>query len=311
VEEVVRIELVLGRFVFAVWAGGVCVSLILLIREWTRAFRFLKSCRIASDREVSLVAPPEGLSSGKEGGSLTSPVRVLVSNRLGSPFCCQWQRPQLVIPEFLLELPSQDLKFIARHELEHLGCGHPLQLFIERLVATAFWFHPVIWWGGQQSALAREYACDDAAVLERQEIVSYLKILLAVAERGLSEEAEGAMLFFGRGASIVALRGRRLLGRAESPLPPLAPERMRWAQIVLAIVALAVSFIWTPLDALASSKTRWSPWPQWSARVLRTFDISARDFEPYEARTRLHEISISSRTRAKQEGEPTSSSSVR
>jgi len=63
--------------------------------------------------------------------------------------------------------------------------GHPLQLFMERLVTSAFWFHPAIWWASRQSALAREYACDDAAVSRQQETVSYLKALLAVAERGL------------------------------------------------------------------------------------------------------------------------------
>jgi hypothetical protein len=293
-KQVVTTETFFGNGVFVIWMTGACVSLLLLIREWIRVFQFLKSCRPPTEQEGSLIALTDGLSCGKNRVRRKKPVELLISSHLGSPFCCQWHKPRLVFPEFLLELPSEDAKFVARHELEHLASGHPLQLFIERIVAIFFWFHPVIWWASQQSSLAREYACDDVAVAERREIVSYLKILVAVAERGLSEEAEGAKLFFGRGASIVALRGRRLLSRAEAPLLSPPAHRGRPAQLTLTIAALAASFIWVPLDALASPRESWSPWPVWSAKVLRTFDIPARDFEPYEIRTRLYEISASS-----------------
>lgn len=301
IEKAVTTETFLGHVALIAWMGGAFVSLVLLVREWICAFRFLKSCRIANEHEKSLVAQTEISHFGENSARKNRPVQFLVSNHLSSPFCCQWHKPHLVIPEFLLELPHEELKFVARHELEHLDCGHPLQLFIERVVATVFWFHPAIWWASRQSSLAREYACDDAAVLERREIVSYLKILLAIAERGLSEEAEGATLFFGRGASIVALRGRRLLNKAEKTPPKNPQGRMPWAQAVLAMLALTSSFIWVPLDALASSQTNWSPWPQWSASVLRAFDIPARDFEPYEVRTRIHEISTTAPPKGRQE----------
>ncbi|HVJ67202.1 MAG TPA: M56 family metallopeptidase [Caulifigura sp.] len=292
-EQVVVMSSAAGRFVLVGWVLGAIVSLMLLTREWSRAFQFLKTCRPAGDRERDLVMQIEGLSRSLEpgdGAQLRS-VQLLLSDRIGSPFCCQWHRPQLVLPEFIAQCSPDEVQSIARHEIEHLRSGHPLQLFVERLVATFFWFHPVVWWAGQQSSIAREFACDDAAVSGRREIITYLKTLIAVAERGMSEEAEGAVLFFGRGASVVAMRGRRLLRRAESSDEERPARRGLGLQVVLVAAALLAAFVWAPLDALASTQTKWSPWPRWSASALRAFDVPARDFEPYDRRTRLHEIS--------------------
>ncbi len=283
-----------GRTLLLIWGTGVMVSLALLIREWVRVFRFVQTCREANDVEAARIIESRSLPAERTAANI-SRVRLLISDDLGSPFCCQWHRPCLVFPEFMLEYPTDELRYIARHEVEHLRSGHPLQLFIERLVGTAFWFHPAISWASRQALLAREYACDDVAVNERLEIVSYLKTLLAIAERGLSEETGGAKLFFGRGASIIALRGRRLVARAESAACAALPTRALRAQLALIMLGVAISCAWVPLDALASGQTHWSPWPQWSAQVLRSFDIPARDFEPYETRSRLHEISVGSR----------------
>ncbi len=293
VERVVAAEAVMGKTVFIIWILGASVSLALLVREWIRAFRFLKSCRIANEQEMALIMPEEEASERKVSIRSKRPVQLLMSRQLGSPFCCQWHQPHLVIPEFMLKLRSDEVKYISRHELEHLRSGHPLQLFIERIVAIVFWFHPAVRWAAQQSSLAREYACDDAAAAKQREILGYLKVLLAVAERGLSEEAEGAKLFFGRGASVLALRGRRLLIRAQSAVSTKSPEGRRWAHAALLLLAMTAPFIWIPLDALAASGTKWSPWPQWSAQTLRAFNIPARDFEPYEVRTRPYELSAS------------------
>lgn len=294
VRQVVLTESLLGRALFGIWGVGVALCLILLISEWLRVFRFLKSCRPANAYEMSLTTEDGGEHGTFHQGQ---PVRVLISRHLGSPFCCQWQTPVLVLPEFILDLRSEEVRFVARHELEHLRSGHPLQLFIERLVSIALWFHPAVWWASRQSSLAREYACDDAAVTERHEVVGYLKTLLAIAERGLAKESNGAVLFFGAGAGVVALRGRRLLSRSEAPNWDDRPSRhFWWPQALLAVTMLASWFLWVPLDALASSRTRWSPWPRWSANVLHAFDVPARDFEPYEVRTRWHELSTRSGT---------------
>ncbi|WP_437201545.1 M56 family metallopeptidase [Planctomicrobium sp. SH664] len=296
-EQVVITQTIVGRAAFVIWLAGAGISVLLLAYEWQRVFRFLRSCRIASPREVSLIWPTGQDGTAAPQPTQKRPVQLLVSPHLGSPFCCQWHEPQLVIPEFLLERDQKEIQIVVRHELEHLGSGHPLQLFIERLVATLFWFHPAIWWAAQQSSLTREFACDDAAVAaDRQEIVNYLKVLVALAERGLTEETEGAALFFGRGASVIALRGRRLVNRVNSPTPEPNEKPTAWGYLALATCAVAAWLIWIPVDGLASTRSHWSPWPRWSAGVLHVLEIPARDFEPYEVRTRLYELSTRTHT---------------
>ncbi|WP_459556801.1 hypothetical protein [Lacunimicrobium album] len=226
VEQVVVIETIAGEIVLVIWSVGLSFTVLLIIREWKRAFRFLKTCRQANENERAVLDLIDDASCHRDSHRANRFVRLLVSRQLGSPFCFQWHSPHLVIPEFLLQLPPDQIKLIVRHE-----------------------------------------------------------------EQGLSEEKDKAILFFGQSASIIALRGRRLLGRGESQNPHSAHPLWERTHLFLPALSVAVWSIWIPLDALASSRSSWSPWPQWSANVLRTFEIPARDFEPYEIGTRLHEIS--------------------
>jgi bla regulator protein BlaR1 len=279
-----------GRVVFFAWLAGAAVSLFLFAREWVRAFQFLKTCRSAEEWNRGLTDRVQALWKPMQHAKDVVKVNVLISDHIGSPFCCQWHRPSLVLPGFMEDLDGESLDSIARHELEHLRSGHPLQLFVERVIAIVFWFHPAIWWALRQSSVAREFACDDAAVSGRREIVKYLKTLLALAERGLTEESEGAVLFFGRGASVIARRGKRLLNRAENPDVGRAAEHATRMQLTIGLVAIVMAIAWLPLNPLASPRTPWSPWPSWSATSLHSLDVPARDFEPYDRRSRLHEL---------------------
>lgn len=295
-QQLVSVEQSLGQLALVIWATGILLSLIMLASEWITVARFLKSCRPATESEVKLVFNDQSSHLTSTFLQPNASIQLLISQRFNSPFCYQWHAPVLVMPEYLLSLPQDEITFIARHELSHLRSGHPLQLFIERLVMTLFWFHPAIWWASRQSMLAREYACDDAAISARYEVVGYLKTLLAVAERGFHKEPEGSALYFGSGSSMMALRGRRIMARFESTADWSPPDqRARWwpFHLMTAMAMITWSF-WLPVDALASSRMPWSPWPGWSAAVLRTIDIPARDYEPYDRSTRLHELSLES-----------------
>jgi beta-lactamase regulating signal transducer with metallopeptidase domain len=286
VERLAVIESSLGQLALWTWGIGALASLSILIWEWTKAARFLRSCRPVRWTPAEFAAVL-GERAGK--GDEARP-NVLVSSEIGSPFCCQWHEPYLVLPEFLERDAEGDLRLIVRHELAHLRGGHPLHLFLQRVVETLFWFHPLVRWASRQMALAREFACDDAAVSSRQDVIAYLKMLLAIAERGQVRESEGALLFFGRSASVVARRGHRLVEQLETGRPACT-RGGRLAAVSVVVVASILSVLaWAPCDVLASGRTLWSPWPRWSADVLRSFEVPARDFEPFERRTRLHEL---------------------
>lgn len=60
---------------------------------------------------------------------------------------------------------------------------------------------------------------------------------------------------------------------------------LSWIAIVIGCLGL-----WLPIDLAVSSRSTWSPWPRWSANVLREFGIMALDFEVYDDRIELHEM---------------------
>ncbi len=89
-------EGVLGRGLLWLWGVGAALSLVLVIREWRRAIRFLETCQPLSATRF------DATEAGQAANHLLelygdNTLRVLVSDDIGSPFCCQWHRPQLVL----------------------------------------------------------------------------------------------------------------------------------------------------------------------------------------------------------------------
>ena len=267
--------------VLSIWMLGAVVSVALFVTGWWQLSRFLRTCTPIDDAANGLQIPPSA-----------SVPRLLCSPFLNTPFCWQIHRPVIVIPEFLLEFSPAELAFIIRHETEHLRAAHPLTLFVQRIVEIVFWFHPMVWWSAQQASLTREFACDAAAVDGGHDIGDYLRVLLKVVERQVDgHDLPSVDLAFGRGKASVTRRAVRLTALAQQRQRfPTASSRLEKAlPTVMAVAAIGVALLWLPLNALASPRTAFSPWPAWSSATLRSVGIHARDFEPYTTRTRLRE----------------------
>ncbi|QDV19807.1 Regulatory protein BlaR1 [Gimesia panareensis] len=294
----VSFEMQLGNVLFWIWLGGTILSLAVFLLRAFQVNRFLKSCQPV---EITDYVSEETLEELCRRLNLTGKqqVRFLTTDRLSTPFCSQLHYPYIVIPEFLLSFETQKFNFVIRHELEHLQTGHPLQLFLQRLVEVIFWFHPMVWWASQQSALCREFACDEAAIQTPQEIAQYLRTLLTIIEYGATQADETPTpLAFGRGQSIIASRARRLtqIARNHSARKKNSISGGT-AAVSLALATLLIALIWLPVDVLASPRANWSPWPTWSADALHDFGVSVHDFEVYNGRMELHELLQQNSTR--------------
>lgn len=290
---IVSLEMQAGRVLFFVWLAGTTLSLLVFLYRALQVNQFLKTCRAVDPKQYAF-AENLNVVNGNTESNIKSQVKLLSSNRLKTPFCSQFHRPYIVIPEYLLEFETQKINFILRHELEHLKTGHPLQLFLQRLVETIFWFHPMIWWASQESSLTREFACDEAAIDSPQEIAQYLRTLLTIIEYGASQQDESPTpLAFGRGKSIIAHRARRLTEIARNHRIPRPFEISGTkASGCLVFVAALIGMIWLPVDVLASPRANWSPWPSWTAGALHDFGFSPNDFDVYSRHTELHELLI-------------------
>ncbi|MEX0587017.1 MAG: M56 family metallopeptidase, partial [Pirellulales bacterium] len=232
---------VAGQVLLCVWFAGVALATMSLVAGWISAARCLKRCRELDHGQLPGVA--DRLRQKIDGLN----VRVRTGPDIGGPCCWQFHRPYVLLPETILGLGTRELQFIVQHELEHLRQGHPLQLFVQRVVEILFWFHPVIWWSARQAALAREFACDEAVARSRSDIADYLRTLLAVVEHsGHVADPCGQTLSFGTGAGVIARRSRRLVHFVQSSRPPCDDSLADrwWRPAVLLLCGAACTAAW-------------------------------------------------------------------
>ncbi len=273
-EAVANSEHWLGGTLLTAWALGAALYAVAII------------VGMLDVRRILATSEPLLRSLDADDGEVT----ILVSSRVTSPFCWQMQQPVVVLPESARDFPHAELCAIIRHELAHLRSGHPLSLFLQRLVEMLFWFHPLVWWASRQSELYREFHCDRAANRDVRETTNYLRSLLRLCEM-TPERRFGlpAGLSFHGNHSLIRLRVERLIQVDHAQ----EFNRHRSGLGLLGLVgsALLMTGLWLPVDVAASSRSLWSPWPSWSASALYEVGIPARDYEIDGHRLRPHELS--------------------
>jgi hypothetical protein len=292
--ELLTLQMAWGRALFGAWlAGAVGLCGWMAVQSW-RVSRFLRSCRLIPADHPALSDCREVLMAAG------SQVTLLSSPSLAGPFCWQFHRPCIVLPEVLLGLSPRELGFIVRHEVAHLRTGHPLQVFWQRVVEVLFWFHPLVWWGARQVSQAREFACDDAAIDRPSQVADYLRTLLIVVEHTATESGRGSpALAFGRGQGLITARAHRLARIARFGWNlPASRTAFASAAVLWGVTLVGCPALWLPVNVTASPRSTWSPWPRWSASVLHELGIAARDFEVYGDRIDLHELLEHSRAAA-------------
>jgi uncharacterized protein (TIGR03435 family) len=112
---------------------------------------------------------------------LDLPVETIVSNGSIEPGVFGIFRPVLVLPNGLLErLTPAQLDAVIAHELCHLRYRDNFVAAIQMVVETVFWFHPLVWWIGNQMLKERERACDEEVLRTRCQPSAYADAILRV-----------------------------------------------------------------------------------------------------------------------------------
>jgi bla regulator protein BlaR1 len=285
---VANTENVLGQSLLAIWALGSSVMLARWIVQFFALHRFICSCPVAAagqaERLTQLV-PAKLLDIEGRG------VEFRISPEELGPFCYQFHRPLVFLPQTLVDGDAAILRHVLHHELTHLRTQHPMQLFGQKMVQIILWFHPLVWISSKRASLVREFVCDDASSRDGGSTAMYLRTLVKIVE-GRSKQQSGTLsmrqsgtLAIGRSKSELQVRARRLTAATTSSVLIAG----RTAMLGLLLTTLACSQLWLPTNPLASSRSRWSPWPTWTATTLHAFDISVRDYERFDQATQLHD----------------------
>jgi len=282
----------LAWVVVAVWAAGVVLSLAKLLAGWIRTFRFLS--RHVSPISAEAVDVQEIWEYETDRTRTSGPGKPLLRSSpfVAGPFCWQFHRPMVVLSEAVLEFPRVEVALVIRHELIHLSRQHPIQLFLQKLLDVAFWFHPLVRHLSAQLDRSRELVCDQLAIHDSVEAQAYLCSLLRLAEGsgGAAPDHDGTLEFLWQRQSWIQ---DRVAAIAASEWKNRTVRGAAWRQFAIVLAALVLCpLLRVPVDSATSRVALVSPWPQWSANALHSLGIDVRDYEPDWFKTPQHEHHI-------------------
>ncbi len=156
-------------FLFLLWIVG------WLFHVWTFVLRPL----FKEKRMIAEIVK----SSDLKVDSLEFPSKTIVTNQSIMPFVFGFFSPQIVFSIKLLDhFSTKQIKAILSHEKAHQRFFDPLRLFLARLVASLFWFNPLLLYAGRRLLEAIELRADQYAFLQQPHLKGseYAKTLMDI-----------------------------------------------------------------------------------------------------------------------------------
>lgn len=298
----------IAAFLIAVWVAGMVIRIVRSGLGCIRLMRFFRnSCQPLNQSQIDglpiTISKLNELLNIRPQQTCRRGLLILVSDQIQGPFCWQLHRPIVVLPAFLfdrdIDASSTSLGHVLRHEIEHLRTKHPMQHFLQGVCSTVFWFHPAVHAAAHGAELQREYLCDEVAAMTSGKFGVYLRTLVTIAERcgGAScmHVPKDALAFGNRKSALIKRSNRlvRLAGKKNDATHDAQKSTAAGSFVSLTLLIIAVvgiSQFWLPVNANASKRTGWSPWPTWTAKVLHDIDIHVRDFEPFDEHTAMYKV---------------------
>lgn len=170
---------------------------------------------------------------------------VLISPSVQVPTAIGFLRPAVLIPAWMVEEgPSDELKHVVLHELEHLRRYDDWTNLVQKIVGALLFFHPGVWWMERELSTHREMACDDAVLAQTASPCTYAACLAHVAEKSFLRRQIAL-------AQAAVSRMKQLTRRVDRILDPNRRSGTQvWKPAIPAVAALAVlsgiSGSWAP-----------------------------------------------------------------
>ncbi len=116
---------------------------------------------------------------------IVRPVALAVCDRLVSPVLIGVVRPLILLPPAALTgWSAEQVEMALLHELAHVRRLDNLVNLGQRLVESALFFHPVVWWVSGWVRLEREHCCDRLVVTRTGRARPYAELLASLATNG-------------------------------------------------------------------------------------------------------------------------------
>jgi beta-lactamase regulating signal transducer with metallopeptidase domain len=185
------------------------LSAVIIALTVANAWRVWRIVRLSSRRADSLQP------------TIVDGVRVIITDAVG-PATVGVVRSQVLVPRWVMALPSAQRQYVLRHEAEHRKSNDGLLLFVASLPIILAPWNLGLWWYLRRLCLAVEMDCDKRVVGALGDAHAYGELLLRVAEAGnrgprLQPAFLGAGMLERRITQLVARRPLRRLQRVFAP----------------------------------------------------------------------------------------------
>jgi bla regulator protein BlaR1 len=164
----------LAPALLGIWAGGLLLGMARIAHGLIQVQRLRRRAR-------RFVTGPAGAAED-----------VLICDDVDAALAVGIVTPVVLLADALARTPGTPLDQILAHERAHLRRRDPLTGLLQRLVASVYWFHPLVHLVSRQLARLREDACDDA-VIARHDRVAYAHTLVALTTAVAPPALDAAM----------------------------------------------------------------------------------------------------------------------
>lgn len=111
-------------------------------------------------------------------------VPVLLSEEIESPACFGILQPVILFPrEMYLGSSDRRRQMALAHELSHIRRRDHITNLFQRLLESALFFHPLVWWASARLTQERELVCDGDVLEGGAGVREYGALLAGMAER--------------------------------------------------------------------------------------------------------------------------------
>jgi tetratricopeptide (TPR) repeat protein len=157
---------------YVLWAVVFALSIATWLR---RMLQKMPTIRAASPMEH------DTMRLAKASLGLRREVDLCITSADRVPGARGWYRPCVVLPDLLSEhLSEAELQAVMAHELAHVTRKDNLSAALVRVIVSAFWFHPLLWWMERRMLAEREAACDEMVLAHGADPVDYVSAILKV-----------------------------------------------------------------------------------------------------------------------------------
>ncbi len=176
-------------------------------------------------------------------------VLLFTSTKVKVPMTVGALKPVIVLPPQLAdELSDSEFDSIAAHELAHIRRWDFLTNLLQRLAQAFLFFHPAVWFIGDQLMIERELACDDWAVkmCEPRRYASCLTRLVEMLGDSRPLAAAAGILF---GKHVISRRVEMILNRERNATTAVSKPALAYA-IGMAALLVAACSLMSPVIAV-------------------------------------------------------------